>query len=372
MLRNYGQHFVDGQGGANSLGVPYVKTYKDPAHLQPPRDTVLSNVTDIMSDFQGGIALMSNGAVNQDSSYMSADAAYALMARAALYFGSVDSSFYATAGTAAKWVIDNSSATPVSASAFKASYYTDNASNSLFELEATGTDNPSINGLAYAFRGTSYGYYRILTGDNCAACGDDLYDIFAADAATDVRFTVNGMIGTQQGEPTVIGKYPTMNGTDNITIIRVEEMHLIYAEALLRAGNAAGALTYLNNIPAIRGGTPYTTATLDNIPLDFDTLQEHGCFIGSAAVVVLSDRDNMKDIAKNLMFFFHDESCGQCTPCRNGTEKALKLMNQSSWDVDLLKELSSAMMDASICGLGQAAPNPMLSVIKHFPEEVTN
>ena len=113
-------------------------------------------------------------------------------------------------------------------------------------------------------------------------------------------------------------------------------------------------------------------AKLDNIPLYFDTLQEHGCFIGSAAVVVLSDKDNMKDIAKNLMFFFHDESCGQCTPCRNGTEKALKLMNQSSWDVDLLKELSSAMMDASICGLGQAAPNPMLSVIKHFPEEVTN
>ncbi len=113
-------------------------------------------------------------------------------------------------------------------------------------------------------------------------------------------------------------------------------------------------------------------AKLDNVPLDFDTLQEHGCFIGSAAVVVLSDKDNMKDIAKNLMFFFHDESCGQCTPCRNGTEKALKLMNESSWDVGLLKELSSAMMDASICGLGQAAPNPMLSVIKHFPEEVTN
>ena len=113
-------------------------------------------------------------------------------------------------------------------------------------------------------------------------------------------------------------------------------------------------------------------AKLDNVPLDFDTLQEHGCFIGSAAVVVLSDKDNMKDIAKNLMFFFHDESCGQCTPCRNGTEKALKLMNENSWDVDLLKELSSAMMDASICGLGQAAPNPMLSVIKHFPEEVTN
>ena len=113
-------------------------------------------------------------------------------------------------------------------------------------------------------------------------------------------------------------------------------------------------------------------ASMDNVPLDFDTLQEHGCFIGSAAIVVLSDQDKMGDIAKNLMFFFHDESCGQCTPCRNGTEKALKLMNQKSWDVELLKELSSAMMDASICGLGQAAPNPMLSVIKHFPNEVTN
>ena len=113
-------------------------------------------------------------------------------------------------------------------------------------------------------------------------------------------------------------------------------------------------------------------ASMDNVPLDFDTLQEHGCFIGSAAIVVLSDQDKMGDVAKNLMFFFHDESCGQCTPCRNGTEKALKLMNQKSWDVELLKELSSAMMDASICGLGQAAPNPMLSVIKHFPNEVTN
>ena len=113
-------------------------------------------------------------------------------------------------------------------------------------------------------------------------------------------------------------------------------------------------------------------ANLDSIPLDFDTLQEYGCFIGSAAIVILSDKDDMKEIAKNLMFFFHDESCGQCTPCRNGTDKALKLMNKDSWDLDLLKELSSVMMDASICGLGQAAPNPLLSVIKHFPSEVTN
>ena len=111
-------------------------------------------------------------------------------------------------------------------------------------------------------------------------------------------------------------------------------------------------------------------ASLDDIPLDFDTLQPHGCFIGSAAVVVLSDQDNMKDVALNLMRFFEDESCGQCTPCRNGTEKAVQLMSQTSWDKPLLEELSAVMMDASICGLGQAAPNPILCVMKHFPEDL--
>lgn len=111
-------------------------------------------------------------------------------------------------------------------------------------------------------------------------------------------------------------------------------------------------------------------ASLDNIPLDFDTLQAHDSFIGSAAIVVLSDRDDMKAVALNLMRFFEDESCGQCTPCRVGTEKAVKLMEQPQWDVPLLKELSRAMMDASICGLGQAAPNPLLSVLKHFPEDI--
>ena len=258
LLRNYGQHFIDGQGGANSLGVPYVKTYKDPANLQPARDTVLSNVTDIMADFQGGIALM-NDAYDVSTSYMTRSGAYALMARAALYFGAVDSSFYATAGAAAKWVIDNSSAGPVSAAAFKASFYTDNAINSLFELEATGTDNPGIGGLAYMYRGTSYGDVRILTG---TGTNPDLYDILTA---TDVRGTVNGMIGTQQGYPTIIGKFPTNSGSDNVTVIRVEEMHLIYAEALLRAGDASGALTYLNNVPSLRNAPTYTSATLDNI-----------------------------------------------------------------------------------------------------------
>ncbi|MBC6404361.1 MAG: NAD(P)H-dependent oxidoreductase subunit E [Rhodospirillales bacterium] len=111
-------------------------------------------------------------------------------------------------------------------------------------------------------------------------------------------------------------------------------------------------------------------ASLGDIPLDFDTLQAEDCFIGSAAVVILSDRDSIKEAALNLMRFFEDESCGQCTPCRNGTEKAVALMSRTKWDKGLLTELSGVMMDASICGLGQAAPNPLLSVMKHFPDEV--
>jgi formate dehydrogenase len=110
-------------------------------------------------------------------------------------------------------------------------------------------------------------------------------------------------------------------------------------------------------------------ASMADIPLDFDTLEEHGGFIGSAAVVVLSDKDSIRDAALNLMRFFEDESCGQCTPCRVGTEKAVQLMSQPAWDSDLLIELSAAMASASICGLGQAAPNPLLCLLKYFPEE---
>ena len=112
-------------------------------------------------------------------------------------------------------------------------------------------------------------------------------------------------------------------------------------------------------------------ASMDDIPLDFGTLQPYDCFIGSHAVVVLSDQDNMKDVALNLMRFFEDESCGQCTPCRAGTEKSVKLMCQPEWDQSLLREISQTMTDASICGLGQAAANPLLSVLKHFPEDLS-
>ncbi len=110
-------------------------------------------------------------------------------------------------------------------------------------------------------------------------------------------------------------------------------------------------------------------ASLGDEPLDFDTLQKHGCFIGSAAIVVLSDKDSAKTMALNSMRFFEDESCGQCTPCRVGTSKAVKLMEKEEWDQPLLEELSSAMVDASICGLGQAAPNPLRCAMKYFPKE---
>jgi formate dehydrogenase len=112
-------------------------------------------------------------------------------------------------------------------------------------------------------------------------------------------------------------------------------------------------------------------ASMADIPLDFGTLEKYGCFVGSHAVVILSDKDDIKAAALNLMKFFEDESCGQCTPCRVGTEKAAKLMAKGPWDVKLLEELSTAMRDASICGLGQAAPNPLLCVLKYFPDELS-
>ncbi|WP_226779171.1 NAD(P)H-dependent oxidoreductase subunit E [Oceaniglobus trochenteri] len=111
-------------------------------------------------------------------------------------------------------------------------------------------------------------------------------------------------------------------------------------------------------------------ASVDDVPLDFDTLQPLGSFIGSAAVVVLSDADSARDAALNMLRFFEDESCGQCTPCRVGCEKAVKLMEAETWDTALLEDLCEAMADASICGLGQAAPNPIRLTMAHFPEEI--
>jgi len=113
-------------------------------------------------------------------------------------------------------------------------------------------------------------------------------------------------------------------------------------------------------------------ASMGDLPLDFDTLNAHGCFIGSAAIIVLSHQDRARDAALNAMRFFEDESCGQCTPCRVGTAKAVHLMEQKEWNTTLLEELARVMADASICGLGQAAPNPLRCAIKYFPGEFNN
>ena len=137
--------------------------------------------------------------------------------------------------------------------------------------------------------------------------------------------------------------------------------------------DAAGCMAEGHSFKAYQPGGPSSgllPASMDDIPLDFDTLQPHGSFIGSAAVVVLSDQDRARAAALNMLRFFEDESCGQCTPCRVGCEKAVKLMQADRWDTGLLEELSSAMVDASICGLGQAAPNPIRLVMKHFPDEI--
>ena len=137
--------------------------------------------------------------------------------------------------------------------------------------------------------------------------------------------------------------------------------------------DAAGGMAEGHELKAYQPGGPSSgllPASLDDVPLDFDTLQPHGSFIGSAAVVVLSDQDSARAAALNMLRFFEDESCGQCTPCRSGCEKAVKLMQAEAWDQPLLEELCQTMVDASICGLGQAAPNPILLTMTHFPDEV--
>ncbi|RYH10325.1 NAD(P)H-dependent oxidoreductase subunit E [Tropicimonas sp. IMCC6043] len=136
---------------------------------------------------------------------------------------------------------------------------------------------------------------------------------------------------------------------------------------------AAGGMAEGHVFKAFQPGGPSSgilPATLSDVPLDFDTLQEHDSFIGSAAIVVLSDQDSIREAALTMLRFFEDESCGQCAPCRVGCEKAVKLMQAEHWDRGLLEELAQVMTDASICGLGQAAPNPFLLAIKHFPEEL--
>jgi formate dehydrogenase len=134
-------------------------------------------------------------------------------------------------------------------------------------------------------------------------------------------------------------------------------------------GGMADGHVFKGYLPGVASGG-ILPASMGDLPLDFGTLEQHGCFIGSAAVVVLSDHDDMRDVALNLLRFFEDESCGQCTPCR-GTEKAVKLLENRHWNKPLIDELTQVMSDASICGLGQASMNPVKMVLKHFPEDVS-
>ena len=136
---------------------------------------------------------------------------------------------------------------------------------------------------------------------------------------------------------------------------------------------ASGGMLNGHNFKAYQPGGPSAgllPASMNDIPMDFDTLQPHGTFIGSAAIVILSDQDKARDAALNMLRFFEDESCGQCTPCRVGCEKAVKLMQADTWDQALLEDLCDVMVDASICGLGQAAPNPIRLTMKHFADEI--
>lgn len=156
--------------------------------------------------------------------------------------------------------------------------------------------------------------------------------------------------------------------------VKTPGVHLLPAgSTIVDLIDAAGGMLEGHTFKAYQPGGPSAgllPASINDVPMDFDTLQPLGTFIGSAAVVVLSDHDKARDAALNMLRFFEDESCGQCTPCRVGCEKAVKLMQADSWDRPLLEELCQAMSDASICGLGQAAPNPIRMTMKHFSDEV--
>ena len=156
--------------------------------------------------------------------------------------------------------------------------------------------------------------------------------------------------------------------------IKSPGVHLLPAgSTIMDIIKAAGGMMEGHEFKAYQPGGPSSgllPASVNDVPLDFDTLQPLGTFIGSAAVVVLSDQDSARAAALNMLKFFEDESCGQCTPCRTGCEKAVKLMEQDTWDQELLEELCAVMADASICGLGQAAPNPIRSTMKYFGEEL--
>jgi hypothetical protein len=244
LLKLYGQQHVT----SGTLGVPYIKEYKG-EDLTPPRNTITEVKGFIEADLAQALSLMSADQNDASKQYFTTYGVHALKSRVALYFGD-----WSTVIAAAETVINSGLYSIVPEADFVASWYLDAAVNSIFELAYSGTDNNNINGLAYIYRGESYGDIQAL---------DDILTIFDAG---DVRGSA-AMISVDVGGSEVLanmGKYPSMDFSDNISLIRYEEVLLNYAEALFETG-AANALTVLNQIPAARGANPYAAVTKTNI-----------------------------------------------------------------------------------------------------------
>lgn len=249
LLKLYSQYNV-GNGGMSSLGVPYVTTFKDIDNIYPSRNSVQEVYDLAMSDLNKAIGLLNQ---NRGNAYLSKSAAYALKARIALYFKQYDE-----AKAAAKNVIDMGGYSIVSANGFKDVFVNEMASaqNVIFGIENTANDNPDINGLANIYGGSSYGDIEIL---------GDLFNVYDAG---DVRRSED-MIKVENNTYRNVGKYSNfVTNADDIPLIRYEEVVLIYAEALLKTGNTSDALIWLNKVPAMRGASTYTTASLENILLE--------------------------------------------------------------------------------------------------------
>lgn len=248
LVKLFGQQHVI--GGDRTLGVPYVTTFRNPENYFPTRNTVTEVKDFAIQDLNTALTLMSSGLNDASKQTITTHAVNAIKAKIALYFGDLQ-----TARDAALEVIQSNEFTIVNASDLAATFFTDSASNSIFEIAASSTDNNGINGLANIYRGNAYGDIEVL---------QDLVDIYDAN---DVRGS-SSFITTTGGQNRNVGKYPTM-GTfdDNISVIRYEEVVLIYAEAIM-AENPSLALTYLNSVPQKRNATTYAAATLDNILLE--------------------------------------------------------------------------------------------------------
>lgn len=254
LVRVFGQQFINGQGGMNALGVPYVKTFRDPNTLYPSRNTVQENYNEIMNDLNSAIGMMNVSYDNSSKHYFTSMAAHALKARIALFFKN-----YQLAESEAKIVVDSGQYTVATAATYASTFNVDSRPNIIFSLDFNANDNLGNNSLASIYRGTTYGDVVALK---------NLYDAYGTG---DIRKTATFI--AQNGASTLeyrnIGKYPNLaTPSDDIPVVRIEEIVLVYAEALLNNGKAGDALIQLNKIPANRNATVYTVATMDNILLE--------------------------------------------------------------------------------------------------------